>query len=134
MSSINRMKATPMSLPSAKSAARGTSKDNSRNAVVNEAYNEILGRNANSTEVAGWANSGLSERDLAKSFFGSAEFQQKNFSSEQIIGKLYNFALDRQGEASGVSGWSAALKSGALSLNQIIDRFFDSSEYQQKKQ
>ena len=106
---------------------QGGSKD-----FVKTLYENVLDREPESQGVIdGWAansdKNGLAS--TLKGFFNSPEYQGKNHSVEETVEKLYGSILGRQSDAGGKAFWVDQIKSGKMSLDQVIDGFVGSDEY-----
>ncbi len=73
-----------------------------------------------------------SEADKAKEHFNSDEYKNKNRSDKAKVKDLYEYILGRKGDDKGVTYWSDKLKSGEMTLDEIIDAFYNSREYKNK--
>ena len=71
---------------------------------------------------------GRGARELAKTFFNSEEYLNKNSSDSEYVDTLYNCLFDREADEAGKAHWMNELKSGK-SRNEILDEFASSGEY-----
>jgi hypothetical protein len=99
-------------------------------------YDTTLDRQGDAPGIKGWLgalNGGMSLKQMADSFTGSAEFQGKYGALDDIsfVRQLYRNVLDREGEDSGVQAWHGGLK-GGLSRSDIVVGFSESNEYMVK--
>ncbi|MBP5292155.1 MAG: DUF4214 domain-containing protein, partial [Lachnospiraceae bacterium] len=65
---------------------------------------------------------------VARGFFHSKEFANRNLSDEEFVRVAYRTLLDREPEAGGFENWTRAL-AGGLSRDDVIDGFLDSKEF-----
>jgi Ice-binding-like/MBG domain (YGX type)/Domain of unknown function (DUF4214)/SdrD B-like domain len=96
---------------------------------VNTYYEEFLHRAPDALSV-NWVNellSGVTEENVVEGFLDSPEYQAAHQDSTLFIHDLYLDVLGRQGEATGVAAWQAAVASGAT-RDAIVTRFVESPE------
>lgn len=89
---------------------------------VNE-INQLIGR---------WDQNGLSS--VLKQFYTSPEFQAKATTPEAQAEALYNGILQRPADANGKTFFANQLKTGAMTMSQLVDVFLTGSEYTSKVQ
>ncbi len=115
---------------------------------VTALYNNVLGRSPDSAGYNYWTselNGGLGRAQVLLDFSNSSEFEAATqlaaagFESNQIaptdigiVYRLYQSALDRVPDASGLQYWSQQLMSGAETEAQLAQNFTSSSEFQSK--
>ena len=108
----------------------------SSKAYVEELYEHVLNRNGDSDGVQNWANAldshALSRTDVAHAFTGSAEFQANYVgpSNADFVDDLYENALGRHADASGLQVWTDALAHGT-SRADVAVALAQSAEAQQ---
>lgn len=98
---------------------------------VTNLYQNILGRNPETTGLNNWVNrlmTGTSQSTIVASFYNSKEFQNKNYSNEQFVEKLYNGCLQRNSDIGGKSHFVTLLNNGR-SRSDIISSFAKSQEF-----
>ncbi len=98
---------------------------------VTAEYAHLLDRAPDPGGLDFWVNAlarGMHTSDLDKGFVTSPEFVNKYPGRVAYVNALYQKLLNRQGEPSGVAGWS----NPAFSIQQIADGFIQSSEARQK--
>ena len=71
---------------------------------------------------------GTSQSTIVASFYNSKEFQNKNYSNEQFVEKLYNGCLQRNSDIGGKSHFVTLLNNGR-SRSDIINSFVRSQEF-----
>lgn len=79
----------------------------------------------------GQIDNGMSLKQVAQGFLGSAEFQQvygANPTNASYVAKLYENVLGRAGEEGGVTFWVSQLESGARDSAQALSDFSESPE------
>ena len=89
-------------------------------------YNDVLGRSAGSSEIAGWGNAlmnGYSSFAVASGFVNSDEYRLMR------INAAYQTILGRSAEAGGANGWLLAMQRGALGTDDVEKTFYASDEY-----
>ncbi len=104
-----------------------------RGLQVDQFYLTFLHRTADPAGRAGWVNfflSGASETDVAAAFLTSGEYQATHASAAAFAAGLYQDALNRPADASGLAAWEAVLGSGA-SREQVALEFLTSAESSQ---
>ena len=95
-------------------------------------YQAAFNRTPDSAGLNGWTgvlDQGMTPMQVSQGFVNSPEFAQAfgGLDDFGFINKLYQNALHRTGEASGVQGWAGAINSGA-SHAQVLLGFSDSLE------
>ena len=108
-------------------------------------YNNVLGRASDPAGLQGWLDamsSGLSRADVVLGFSNSAEFiSNTEYPSLQYFASLtegnlgavyraYEAVLDRAPDIGGFQGWLDVLDSQQSTLQQVIDGFTGSAEFQ----
>lgn len=106
-------------------------------AEVVHLYGAALHRLPDAAGLSSWLEAraaGLTTRDMADGFAGSAEFQQRfgGLGNRDFVAKLYQAALDRPADAAGLDAWTESLDSGALKRGQVVLGFAFSEEMTQK--
>jgi hypothetical protein len=89
---------------------------------VGALFGDVLGRHGSQTEVAAWANSGLSQAAIADAFLHSAEHLNN------ILDAAYQTYLHRPIDVPSLAGWEAFLGAGG-SYEDVLDSIFGSQEY-----
>jgi hypothetical protein len=105
-------------------------------AIVARMYDAALDRQADGPGIKGWTGAlkgGLSLRAMADGFTGSAEFQMKHGTLDDVsfVRQLYRNVLDREGEQSGVDAWISGIRSG-MSRADVVVGFSESQEHRNK--
>lgn len=98
---------------------------------VTSLYNNILGRNPETTGLNNWVNcimNGTSLNKIVSSFYNSKEFKNKNYPNEQFVEKLYIGCLQRNSDSNSKAKFVHQLNNG-VSRSQIINSFVNSSEF-----
>ena len=106
-------------------------------AIAYRMYDSAFGRAPDSDGQNGWTTAlqkGLSVADMASGFAGSQEFVATygSLDNQHFVEQLYQNVLDREGEATGVAGWTNALDTHAMSRGQVLAGFSESTEHVQK--
>ncbi len=73
---------------------------------------------------------GMSLTEIAGHFAASGEFRDTygSLTNQQFVEQMYRACLNREGEASGVAGWTGALN-GGMSRAEVLLAFSESSEH-----
>ena len=108
-------------------------------------YNNVLGRTSDPAGLQGWLDAmdaGTSRADVVLGFSNSPEFifnteypalgyfSDLNEGNLGAVFRAYGAVLDRSPDEAGFRGWVDNLDSGALTLQQVIDGFTGSQEFQ----
>jgi hypothetical protein len=110
-------------------------RDESAIAVAN-LYDAAFDRLPDEGGLATWVNeihtNGTSMGDIAKYFYSSGEAQAKlaPLSDADFVNAIYQNALDRDADATGMATWTSELASGHLSRADVILFVSDSPEHQ----
>ena len=119
--------------------ARGTMQPNGtsiyrpgvRNYVL-RMYTKALNRDGETVGVEDWTNrintGTMSAENVAKSFFSSQEFINRNLSNSAYVETLYQTFMDRPSDAGGKQYWIDKLNSG-MSREQVLEGFSRSAEF-----
>ena len=95
-------------------------------------YTKCLKRDGETLGVEDWSHrinkKMMSPEDVAKSFFSSAEFVNKNLSNEDYVETLYETFMDRPSDAGGKADWVKKLNSG-VSRQTVLEGFSRSTEF-----
>ena len=108
-------------------------------------YENVLGRGPDPAGFETWLSAmagGMSRSEIVLGFSEAPENIQLTRSAVEqgiwmrddqaaMVARLYDTALDRLPDASGLNGWTDAIRNG-LSLQQAADGFTGSPEFQQK--
>lgn len=83
-------------------------------------YQSVLNRTPNRSEVSYWVSRVDGEEmtgvELTRHFVNSQEFQNRGYTNEEYVDKLYEVYLGRPSEASGKAYWVSLLKAGTSRL------------------
>ena len=113
------------------SSAQITGRDNVQTYVL-RLYTKALNRNGEARGVEDWTNrintGTLSAENVAKSFFSSQEFMNRNLSNSAYVETLYQTFMDRPSDAGGKQYWIDKLNSG-ISREQVLEGFSRSAEF-----
>lgn len=96
-------------------------------------YQAAFARTPDRSGLSYWIDridDGMSLRDVARGFIGSAEFRSAygaNASAEAYVAKFYENVLGRAGEAGGSAYWSGELRRG-VPLAEVLIGFSESPE------
>ena len=95
-------------------------------------YTKALNRAGETVGVEDWTNrintGAMSAENVAKSFFNSQEFINRNLSNSAYVETLYQTFMDRPSDASGKQYWINKLNSG-MSREQVLEGFSRSAEF-----
>ena len=99
---------------------------------VNRLYVTALQRMGEEQGMEEWAerllNHTMSPEDVAKCFFLSSEFVNKNHSDRKYVELLYGTFLDRQPDPAGMETWLRELQNGK-SRESVLEGFSRSAEF-----
>ena len=100
---------------------------------VNRIYVQVLGRNPDSSGFDNWVtqlqNGSKSGGDIAKGFFASTEFKNRNLSDGDFVDTAYKAFFDREADSSGKNNWLTKLKQG-FSKEYVLNGFIHSTEFE----
>ncbi|MDD4851242.1 MAG: DUF4214 domain-containing protein, partial [Gemmiger sp.] len=127
------------------------SKNKSRDQIITDAYNAMLGRAPDASGFEHWQiafSLQMTTEGIISGFCGSQEFirlcnsygvipgtlqspyyRDANFERTYFVYRLYANCLGRPPEVSGLENWCAALASGKSGI-EVANGFFNSTEYQ----
>ena len=95
-------------------------------------YTKALNRNGETVGVEDWTNrintKIMSPEIVAKSFFNSQEFINRNLNNADYVETLYQTFMDRASDASGKQYWIDQLNNG-MSRQQVLEGFSRSVEF-----
>ena len=95
-------------------------------------YTKALNRNGETVGVEDWTNrintKIMSPETVAKSFFNSQEFINRNLNNADYVETLYQTFMDRESDASGKQYWIDQLNNG-MSRQQVLEGFSRSVEF-----
>ena len=95
-------------------------------------YTKCLKRDGETLGVEDWSHrintKIMSPEAVAKSFFSSVEFINKNLSNEDYVETLYETFMDRPSDAGGKADWVGKLNSG-VSRQTVLEGFSRSPEF-----
>ena len=95
-------------------------------------YTKTLGRQGETMGVEDWTNriatGQMSAEDVAKSFFFSDEYADKNTDNETFVETLYQTFMDRTSDAAGKADWVGRLN-GGTSRQEVLEGFSRSKEF-----
>ncbi len=99
---------------------------------VNRCYLKVLGREGEEAGVADWtgriARGEQTPESVAKLFFFSEEYANKNTSNEEFVETLYQTFMDRASDPAGKADWVGRLLSGT-SREGVLEGFSRSEEF-----
>ena len=97
-------------------------------------YTKALSREGETVGVEDWTNrintGAMSAENVAKSFFDSQEFLNRNLSDADYVEVLYQTFMDRASDASGKRYWLDKLNNG-MSRTQVLEGFSRSVEFRE---
>lgn len=95
-------------------------------------YTKALNREGETVGVEDWTNrintKVMSPETVAKSFFSSQEFINRNLNNADYVETLYQTFMDRASDAGGKQYWINKLNSG-MSRQQVLEGFSRSEEF-----
>ena len=95
-------------------------------------YTKALNRDGETVGVEDWTNrintKVMSPETVAKSFFSSQEFINRNLNNADYVETLYQTFMDRASDAGGKQYWINKLNSG-MSRRQVLEGFSRSEEF-----
>lgn len=101
-------------------------------AYVERMYTKALVRSSDPEGLATWSNlivtGQMSPEDVAKSFFLSEEFVNKNLSNEDYVETLYQTFMDRASDPAGKADWVNYLNNG-MDRVTVLEGFSRSVEF-----
>ncbi len=99
---------------------------------VNRLYLTVLGRGADSAGYTNWTVALVTKQQnaeqVAKSFFTSQEYLNKDTNNTTFVTDLYRTFFDREPDATGLANWKNLLNSGATRAT-VIAEFARSEEF-----
>jgi hypothetical protein len=99
---------------------------------VERMYTKALNREGEEAGINDWTNritsGSMSAEDVAKSFFASEEFSNRNLSNDDYVETLYQTFMDRASDAAGKADWVGRLNNGA-DRNEVLEGFSRSEEF-----
>jgi len=100
-------------------------------------YKDVLGRSPDSAGLNTWLQAmqkGMSKKEVERSFYNSAEFQNKysGKSNQDYITALYSKILNRSPDSGGLSTYLSALNSGKP-RSYVVDALLYSDEFKKLK-
>lgn len=114
--------------------ADGTSRYNAgvRN-FCQRMYTKALDRSGETTGIEYWANlintGAATPKDVAKSFFNSEEFLNRNLCDADYVDVLYQTFMGRPSEIEGKIYWIQKLHHGGMTREQVAESFAASQEF-----
>ncbi len=124
-------KPTGSTTPIVTTTPNSTITDDDIEGFAERLYTTCLGRAAEPSGKAYWADqlrSGKSGAEVAKGFFFSTEFINKNLSDTEFVKRLYRTFMDREADDAGLNYWLNQLKSGKSRLF-VYYGFVNSTEW-----
>ncbi len=99
---------------------------------VNRCYIKVLGREGEKAGVDDWtsriASGEQTPESVAKLFFSSEEYTNKNTSNEEFVETLYRTFMDRASDSAGKADWIGRL-AGGTSREEVLEGFSRSEEF-----
>ncbi len=107
-------------------------KNDEREAFIERFYNLVLGRRADGAGIEYWNKELKTHRksasDIAKGFFFSKEFTEKNYDDKKFLTVVYRTLMGREPDEEGFKFWEKKLSDGAT-REYVIEAFLDSPEF-----
>lgn len=99
---------------------------------VSRLYTVALGRDAEEAGLNDWTNRLLTKQEnaaqVARGFFFSDEFKNRNYSDEEFVELLYQTMFGRAGDEGGTQYWLSCLENG-VSREYVYHGFAESQEF-----
>lgn len=99
---------------------------------VSRLYTVALGRDAEEAGLNDWTNRLLTKQEnaaqVARGFFFSDEFKNRNYSNEEFVELLYQTMFGRAGDEGGTQYWLSCLENG-VSREYVYHGFAESQEF-----
>lgn len=99
---------------------------------VSRLYTVALGRDAEEAGLNDWTNRLLAKQEnaaqVARGFFFSDEFKNRNYSDEEFVELLYQTMFGRAGDGGGTQYWLSCLENG-VSREYVYHGFAESQEF-----
>ena len=110
-----------------------TVQNTSKNSIIYRMYQAALDRSPDEAGFGSWVekSSNQSLKSISLDFISSDEFDHKysaNSSNTQYVNQLYENALDRIGDAEGITFWTEQLSSGRMTRDEVLLAFVTSTE------
>jgi hypothetical protein len=110
-----------------------TVQNTSKNSIIYRMYQATLDRSPDEAGFGSWVekSSNQSLKSISLDFISSEEFGNKysaNSSNTQYVNQLYENALDRIGDAEGITFWTEQLSSGRMTRDEVLLAFVTSTE------
>ena len=99
---------------------------------VDRLYVECLGRTYDKTGRDAWADvlmAGGSASAVARGFFGSPEFLNRDLTNEEFVTILYKVFYDSVPQTGSYTNWVDALYNDTMTRSELIDSFISSYEW-----
>lgn len=118
--------------PTLLTSARRTINKEKAEEFVQRCYKYILGREADQGGLNDWVKKltggQKSLEQVAKGFFSSNEFANRNLGNEELVKILYRVLLNREADETGLAEWTQKMNEGT-SLDSVIKDMTKSTEY-----
>lgn len=102
------------------------------NAFVNRFYLIVLDRNPDEAGFNSWTTqmiNGESGSNLARNFFNSPEFTERQTTDNEFLDIAYRSFFDREADEVGKLAWLAAISATGISREDIVTGFTGSQEF-----
>ena len=100
---------------------------------VERIYLIALNRSYDVTGRDNWVDqitdNNASGSDIARGFFGSPEFLNRDLTNEEFVTILYKVFYDSVPQTGSYTNWVDALYNGTMTRSELIDNFISSSEW-----
>ena len=112
--------------------AKATIASKNATAFATRLYTECLGREPEEGGLKFWSlgltNLELTGSQAAREFFFSSEFNDHNFSNQELIKRMYLTFMGRPADDGGLNFWLDSMKNG-MTKEQVFDEFVKSKEF-----
>ena len=102
------------------------------NGYVNRFYSLVLNRNADASGFNDWTtqlnNQTKAGGDIAKGFFNSQEYINRNLNNSEFLDIAYRAFFNREADTGGKANWTTKLNQGS-SKDTVLDGFIGSQEF-----
>ncbi len=102
---------------------------------ITEIYEKILDRTPSDGEISYWIsklNEGKSAAFVLRYFFRSEEFENRHYSDEEFVTKLYRVVLERDPDEEGFEYWLREIEEENIFRDYIFYKFIFSEEFEKK--
>ena len=114
--------------------AKATVASKNATAFATRLYTECLGRDPEEGGLKFWSlgltNLELTGKQAAHEFFFSKEFNDHNYSNEELLTRMYTTFMGRKPDTDGMNYWLGEMKNG-MTKEDVFNEFVKSAEFTQ---